>query len=152
MWFAKKTTTNNCDQVTQQIGLTVTDGAEGANAFAGAKGTMVFSDSFAQALRDGSIDAGTGVEWVQNAITSGKYSAMPEVVADGYMVAFTGDVMFPYEVVLKEDDPGITDITSITEDRVKKRINFLMNPRAIRIIQMKMNWVSMKKIVNCNLN
>lgn len=114
----KKTTTNNCDQVTQQIGLTVTDGAEGTNAFAGAKGTMVFSDSFAQALRDGSIDAGTGVEWVQNAITSGKYSAMPEVVADGYMVAFTGDVMFPYEVVLKEDDPGITDITSITEDRV----------------------------------
>ena len=114
----KKTATDNCDQVTQQIGLTVTDGAEGTNAFAGAKGTMVFSDSFAQALRDGSFDAGTGVEWVQNAITSGKYSAMPEVVADGYMVAFTGDVMFPYEVVLKNDDSGITDITSITEDRV----------------------------------
>ncbi len=115
----KKTTTNNCDQVTQQIGLTVTDGAEGTNAFAGAKGTMVFSDSFAQALRDGSINVDESqTQWVQNAITSGKYSAMPEVVADGYMVAFTGDVLFPYEVVKKEDDPGITDITSITEDRV----------------------------------
>ncbi len=110
----------DCTDKTKQIGLTVNDG-EGAdlvNKFSGAKGTMKFSESFAQALKDGSIEGKEAgqYDWVQNAIIGGKYSAMPEVVADGYMVKMTSDAQFPYEVVAKTEETGITDITAITQD------------------------------------
>lgn len=109
---------NECKNTTNQICLTVTDSENAVNAFSGAKGTMSFSDDFAQALRDGVISApeSEDVKWVQNAITGGKYSAMPEVVADGYMVKMTSDAQFPYEVVAKTEETGITDITAITQD------------------------------------
>lgn len=108
----------DCKNTTNQICLTVIDGENAVNAFSGAKGTMSFSDDFAQALKDGVIGEPTSedVKWVQNAITGGKYSAMPEVVADGYMVKMTSDAQFPYEIVAKTEETGITDITAITQD------------------------------------
>lgn len=96
---------------TKAIKLEIVNGS-----FSGAKGSIKLSDEFAAALAQG---ATAGGKWVLNAVTNGKYSAMPEVVADGYMVKMTSDAQFPYEVVEKKDDAGITDITAITEDKTE---------------------------------
>lgn len=112
---------NVCKDETQQIGLTVTDGQgdDKINAFSGALGTMKFSESFAQALKDGSIkgkEAGQ-YTWVVNAITGGKYSEIPEVIADGYEVVVTSDAQFPYTVKKASDiDFNEGDIETITAD------------------------------------
>lgn len=112
---------NVCKDETQQIGLTVTDGQgdDKINAFSGALGTMKFSESFAQALKDGSIEgkeAGQYI-WVVNAITGGKYSEIPEVIADGYEIVVTSDAQFPYTVKKASDiDFNEGDIETITAD------------------------------------
>ncbi len=79
---------------TKSIGLTLEN-----SSFAGAKGTVKLSDEFAKALVDGSTASGN---WTLNAVTSGKYTAKPEVVADGYEVVEVSDSYpFLYSVVAK---------------------------------------------------
>lgn len=63
-------------------------------AMSGAEGTIVVSEQFKDYAYDGSSPIG----WVENSISSGKYSAAPEVVADGYEVVVTADAQFPYSV------------------------------------------------------
>lgn len=76
------------------IGLTIAGGS-----FTGAKGTVKLSDEFAQNLADGSDASGN---WTLNAVTSGKYTSKPEVVADGYeIVEVSGQYPFLYEVQAK---------------------------------------------------
>lgn len=76
------------------IGLTIAGGL-----FTGAKGTVKLSDEFAQNLADGSDASGN---WTLNAVTSGKYTSKPEVVADGYeIVEVSGQYPFLYEVKAK---------------------------------------------------
>ncbi|MDY6426934.1 MAG: hypothetical protein SPK61_02845 [Bacteroidales bacterium] len=89
------------------IGMTIVNGA-----FAGAKGAVVVSEDFSGSAEDGSNQQG---EWVLNAVTGGKYSTLPEVVADGYEVVVTSDADFPYSVQLKQDIPFM-DKEVISED------------------------------------
>lgn len=98
------------------IGLTIEGGS-----FAGAKGTVKLSDEFAQALIDGSDASGN---WKLNGVTSGKYTAKPEVVADGYEVVVTSDAQFPYSVkrmtepiIPQESTEYITENTTIATVR-----------------------------------
>ena len=76
------------------IGLITNNGS-----FAGAKGSVKLSDEFAQALADGSTAGGN---WTLNAVTGGKYTSKPAVVADGYeVVEVSGELPFLYGVVEK---------------------------------------------------
>ncbi len=69
------------------------------SSFAGAKGTVTLSDDFRKALVDGMSEQG---EWKLNGVTSGKYTAKPEVVKDGYeIVEVSGQYPFLYEVQAK---------------------------------------------------
>ena len=79
---------------TKAIGLITDNGS-----FAGAKGSVKLSDEFAQALADGSTAGGN---WTLNAVTGGKYTSKPAVVADGYeVVEVSGELPFLYGVVEK---------------------------------------------------
>ncbi len=78
---------------TKAIGLAIVGGS-----FAGAKGSVKLSDEFAKALADGSTAEG----WTLNAVTGGKYTSRPAVVADGYeVVEVSGAFPFLYGVVEK---------------------------------------------------
>ncbi len=78
---------------TKAIGLAIVGGS-----FAGAKGSVKLSDEFAKALADGSTAEG----WTLNAVTGGKYTSRPAVVADGYeVVEVSGELPFLYGVVEK---------------------------------------------------
>ncbi len=107
---------------TKAIGLTINGGA-----FAGAMGSIKLSDEFAQALADGSTADG---KWTLNAVTSGKYSTKPEVVADGYEVVVTSDAKFPYSVQPKQD-PTFLTTTEITEDASPDDITVSASERLI---------------------
>lgn len=74
---------------TATIGLAIESGA-----FEGGAGAVEISPAFAAAMEDGS----QGEQWTLNAVVGGKYSSMPEVVADGYEVVVTADAQFPYSV------------------------------------------------------
>ena len=91
--YAIQEALTNMDE-TKAIGLITDNGS-----FAGAKGSVKLSDEFAQALADGSTAGGN---WTLNAVTGGKYTSKPAVVADGYeVVEVSGELPFLYGVVEK---------------------------------------------------
>lgn len=84
------------------------------SSFAGAKGTVTLSDDFRKALVDGMSEQG---DWKLNGVTSGKYTAKPEVVKDGYeVVELSGELPFLYGVVKKT---ATSYITNYFEDKAE---------------------------------
>lgn len=69
------------------------------SSFAGTLGSIHLSDDFHKALVDGVNSSG---DWVDNGVKGGKYSAKPEIVADGYeVVELPNSYPFLYGVVAK---------------------------------------------------